>query len=316
MVDVEKSWRAAQCRGEVFPPDTILTDGEGNSDVCAWAVIALQRALAKAGMPAGQAAQFVDLVWRCGDQLDWQPKLAVMADDWDVSRQAMSQKISAWQEQKLLGRHRKGTKGLFVFEFPSFDKLIELIQAFQQPHGLKGRSKTAIFGSESRRKEKLDVRRKENLDAHYSKFLVLPLKEGASLASTENKPEPEVVLEPENPPVDEQPKGSPASRLYGAVCRDHKARLGKNPDKRAGGRWRGTLKTLLGDGHGEIDIGRAVERWFGADRRSYGPGLFKTCLEDADTDLTGAEVWREDPRALRNGIMLQAMEDAHREAVA
>jgi len=80
-----------------------------------------------------------------------------------------------------------------------------------------------------------------------------------------------------------------AGRLIGAWCALHEERIGKGYPKTARGRLAGGIKALLKD-YSEAELEAAFKRFFAADQRSFGIGLFTRKLTDGDADVTGRAV--------------------------
>ncbi len=88
-------------------------------------------------------------------------------------------------------------------------------------------------------------------------------------------------------PLEPKPDAKAArGRLVALWCRGHKAQTGQAYPASGKGRLAGSLARLLGD-FGEEATAAAIGRWFGADRRDFGIGLFEARLKGADAELTG-----------------------------
>ena len=119
------AWTPATRRVDVLPPD-VLKDNQ--DDLSPWAMIALQRSLLAAGMPPGQVPYFVDLLWRCGIDLQFAPTLDDLATDCGIKRQTLSAKVKTWEAAGLIIRTRTNYGGRSRFLFPTHDALINRLR--------------------------------------------------------------------------------------------------------------------------------------------------------------------------------------------
>jgi len=122
-------WLPAHRRVDVVPPNPTRT---GN-DVLPMDLMNLQAAIARAGLPIGQAAQYVYLLWKCGPrdgvEMTFRPRLGEMAEAWGVSRSTLGEKLDAWEARGLIIRKRTKFGGQYQFYFPVFSDLIAQVRA-------------------------------------------------------------------------------------------------------------------------------------------------------------------------------------------
>lgn len=261
-------WTAAQSRAAVFPPNTIRQDGSGNEDVCAWAVMELARALSRAGMPVGDAMLFVDLLWRLGPELKWQPEVGRMSKDWGYRRSTAGEHVSRWLKAGLLRRRRDGFGNRYAYELPNYQTLLDLV--------------TKAYGGKMARSQ-----------AHAPAGARAPGLAGAYTFSgrelLREPPEGDGKAVPATPPV-VKPKAKKqpgnAGELVALVAKGHKAHFGGPMPGSERMKWGGALKGLLGE-YEHDQVKQAVGRWWGADRRDYGFALFIHKFKGRDAELWG-----------------------------
>lgn len=196
--DKQPGWTPARRRAQTFPPQTIKEDTSGNSDVCSWAMIEMQRSLARAGMPTAQTSFYADLLWRCGPTFSWKPRLDRMAEDWGIARTVLSGKISEWERSGYIRRQRIGN--LYRFSFPVYADLVEMVAANSTAHAFKGRPRSAVFGP-ARCQVKADARCQVKADAHKKRTLQSPLKGASGQSPPTLNPEKPTAAQKDRPTV-------------------------------------------------------------------------------------------------------------------